>query len=110
MLKLSNNYFKSRKAKGGNEMMNWYGPRGGFILNAGMGLFGLIFMIVKLIIFVVLIAIAIRLFKKYYTRVETSKVMEDSAMAILRERFAKGEIDTEEFQKRKAELEQTKPM
>jgi putative membrane protein len=90
--------------------MNWYGRGRSFIMDGNFMLFTLVSMVVKLILLVVVIVIAVKLFKKYYSKVDAPKVKEDAAVAILRERFAKGEIDVEEFQKRKVELEQTKLM
>lgn len=68
---------------------------------------GLISMAVHLIFWAVVIYIAYRLFKKYYKKPVSAAVKEDAAMAILRERFARGEIGAEEFEQRKAALEKT---
>ncbi|MZQ74945.1 MAG: hypothetical protein GT589_02170 [Peptoclostridium sp.] len=62
-------------------------------------------MIINLIFWGVVIFIAVKLLNNYLNRVDASKSKEDSAMAILRERYAKGEIDDEEFKKKKSELE-----
>lgn len=62
-------------------------------------------MIINLIFWGVIIFVAVKMLNNYFSRVDASKSKEDSAMAILRERYAKGEIDEEEFKKKKSELE-----
>ena len=62
-------------------------------------------MIIHFIFWAVVIYFAIKLVNKYVKKVDESKVKENSAMSILRERFAKGEIDSEEFKQKKTELE-----
>lgn len=66
---------------------------------------GLTPMIINLIFWGVIIFVAVKMLNNYFNRVDASKSKEDSAMAILRERYAKGEIDEEEFKKKKSELE-----
>jgi putative membrane protein len=61
-------------------------------------------MAMYLLFWAVVIIIAVRLFKKYYMIGYHPKAKEDTAMSILRKRYAKGEIDAEEFKKKKADL------
>lgn len=84
-------------------MHHMVGP--GYLANGHFWLIGLCAMVVKLIILVVIIYFAIKLIKKHCQKVEELRAKNDSAMCILRERYARGEIDAEEFNQRKAELE-----
>lgn len=70
----------------------------------GFWLMGLIPMIIQLIFLVVIVIVAIKLFQRYMKNSEQTKTKEDAAMVILRERYARGEIDADEFQRRKADL------
>jgi len=85
-------------------MHHFYGP-GNYVMQGSFGWMGIASMVIHLLIWGVVIYLAIRLVNKYFNKVEASKIKEDSAMSILRERFAKGEIDSEEFKQKKAELE-----
>ncbi len=86
-------------------MHNFYGPGAQF---AGQGNFwwlGLISMLAHLLFWVIVIYLAIKLIHKYFPGISVFREDEDKAMSILRERYAKGEIDREEFILRKSELE-----
>ena len=66
---------------------------------------GLLSMAMYLIFWAVVILFAVKLFKKYFTdRPTPPKSEEDSALKILRERYARGEIDAEEFKQKKSDL------
>lgn len=66
---------------------------------------GLASMFMYLLFWAIVIIIVLRNFKKYYARTEHQRAKEDTAMSILRERYARGEIDAEEFKQKKADLE-----
>jgi putative membrane protein len=82
--------------KGGIYMMGWHGD-----WNGGWGLFGMAHMLVWWIFAVLGIAVLAKLaFSGRH-----SESYEDRALSILRERYARGEIDKEEFDARKRELD-----
>ena len=86
-------------------MHPFYGPSSQMLQAGNYWWMGLASMAMYLLFWAVVIVFAIRLFKKYYLKVEKCKEIEDSALSIIRERYAKGEIDAEEFKKMKADLE-----
>lgn len=86
-------------------MHSWYGQAGNYMLQGNYWWMGLSLIVFRVIVLVVLIYLAVKLFKRYENRSTVSKNPDDSAMNILRERYARGEIDTEEFVKRKSDLE-----
>lgn len=86
-------------------MRGFYGPGPDFLGQGNFMWMGIASMIIHLLFWVAVIYLAVKLFKKYSNRLESSKGQEDTAMSILRARFAKGEIDAEEFRLRKTELE-----
>lgn len=87
-------------------MMNgWYGPGGGYMMQGNFWWMGLAMMIIQLLFWIGIIYIIVRLVKSYISRPGTPFKNEDRAMSILRERYAKGEIDLEEYNNRKIELE-----
>ena len=65
---------------------------------------GLIGMAVQLVFWVALIVIGINLFRSYRSRTQVGHYSQNSALDILRERYAKGEIDSEEYNRRKQDL------
>ncbi|SFE53679.1 SHOCT domain-containing protein [Trichococcus pasteurii] len=66
---------------------------------------GLLSMVLYLLFWAVVIVFAVKLFKKYFADREIPpKTKEDSALTILRERYARGEIDAEEFKQKKSDL------
>lgn len=67
---------------------------------------GLLSMAMYLLFWAAVLVIVVRIFKKYFVRNGRLKVGRDTAMDILRERYAKGEIDVETFRKMKAELKE----
>lgn len=83
-------------------MHYWYGPGGNFIMG-NFWWMNLLSLLVNILFWAVVIYIGIRLFKHFKKAEDVGK--EDGAMAILRERYAKGEIDAEEFKQKKANLE-----
>ncbi len=82
-------------------MGRWGGPW----MHGGFGLEGLIAMALHLLFWIVIIVLAIKFFKKYLPQIHLKEGSKDQAIEILRQRYAKGEIDTEEFNLRKKELE-----
>jgi len=86
-------------------MHPFYGPSSQFLQEGNYWWLGLVSMAMYLLFWAVVIIIAVKLFKKYYVRMNHPKDREDSAISILRERYAKGEIDAKEFKQKKADLE-----
>jgi len=86
-------------------MHPFYGPD--ILLLAGGDFWlGLASMAMYLLFWAVVIFIAFRIFKKYLPRLASMRKKEDTALSILRERYARGEIDAEEFARKKTDLEQ----
>lgn len=88
-----------------------YGHGGNFFMQGGFGWIGIAYFIAHFLLWAAVIYIAAKLINKYLNRPNDSKKNQtveknDPALTILRERYAKGEIDDEEFKKKKTELEQ----
>ncbi|MGE4272314.1 MAG: SHOCT domain-containing protein [Desulfitobacterium sp.] len=82
-------------------MMMWgYGPWSG----GGNWIWGLIMMAVQVLFWVLIVWLGVSLFKKGNDRTDTLNSRHD-AMDTLRERYARGEIDSEEFHRRKEDLQ-----
>jgi len=79
----------------------WYGMGPGMMGGWGMGWFGGIFMIV----FWVLVIVALVFFVRWLVRtsggISEKETSRSRALEILKERYARGEIGTEEFEERK---------
>ena len=86
-------------------MHPFYGPSSELLSQGNSSWIGLASMILYLVFWAVVIIIAYRMVKKYFIKEYDSKVKEDTAMSILRERYARGEIDSKEFKEKKADLE-----
>lgn len=86
-------------------MHPYYGSSNLFFEEGNYWWLGLASMAMYLLFWTIVIVIAIRLFKKLYERTDHPRASEDNAMMILRERYAKGEIDADEFRQKKADLE-----
>ena len=90
-------------------------PTSSFMFDGGIWWMGAIFLAMRLVVLAIIILIVYKLFKQQSNKPRTTETIrsegsktskaEDDALRILRERYAKGEIDTEEYQHRKAELE-----
>ncbi len=86
-----------------------FGPRGrmgnGMMVPWGMGWFGAIFIILIVILVIVALTFLLPRFKQNYKidGVETSSGR-SNALKILKERYARGEIDKTEFEEKKKDL------
>lgn len=86
--------------------MMWYGQPGGWGWGYGMmGGFGWIFMLLLLII---VVAIAVGLVRDLFLGLRAHRhgpgAPGSSALQILDERYARGEIDADEYKRRRADL------
>lgn len=86
-------------------MHYFYGPGINYLSQGSFWWMGVVSMIIHAIVWIVLIYFAVKFINKYFQKANDSKVKEDSAMIILRERYARGEIDADEFARRKAALD-----
>jgi putative membrane protein len=86
-------------------MMMWgYGPGfNGAWGNGGFGWMGLVMMVVQILFWGLIIWFGVSLFKRS-TGHSNSVNGRNGALDILKERYARGEIDTEEFRQRKEDL------
>jgi len=87
-------------------MHPYYGPSVQILGQENAWWIGLASMLMYLLFWGVVSVIAIRMFKKYFVNVKVPEAKGDLAMSILRERYARGEIDSEEFKRIKADLEE----
>lgn len=86
----------------GNMMGGWgYGGYG----SGGYGMLGMMGIGMHLIFWIGIILLAVYLFRRNASQVHNMALGKNTAMDILRERYARGEIDSEEFQSRKRDLE-----
>jgi putative membrane protein len=85
-------------------MHPFYGPSSQLLQEGSFWWVGLVSMATYLLFWAIVTIIAIRIFKKYFVNANRLKAKEDTAMTILRERYAKGEINAEEFKQMKADL------
>ncbi|HVJ47696.1 SHOCT domain-containing protein [Desulfitobacterium sp.] len=87
------------------NMMGGYGQ--GYYGNYGTGNYwwmGLIGMALQVIFWIAVIVIVWRLVSRHSSKSSVGYSNSDNALNILNERFAKGEIDTEEYTRRKESL------
>lgn len=74
------------------------------LLSGGLMGLGLLSMVIHLILWVVLIVFIVRIFRGHRDRYHGVTKQIDNALEILRTRYAKGEIDVDEFNRRKQDL------
>jgi len=84
----------------GNMMGGW--GYGGYGSGYGWSMMG---MVMPLILGIGIILLGIYLFRRNASHVQTGGQGKHSGMDILRERYARGEIDSAEYQSRKRDLE-----
>lgn len=87
--------------------MMWYGQPGGWGWGYGMmGCFGWVFM---LLLVIVVVALVVGLLRDVFAGMRghhgTPRAPGSSARAILDERYARGEIDADEYKRRRADLD-----
>ncbi|MBP1759558.1 MAG: putative rane protein [Firmicutes bacterium] len=73
----------------------------GFMMN---GYHGWLPMAFHLLILVGIIILAVILLRRHATKAKKNQRLNDPALLILRERYAQGQIDTEEYNSRKRDL------
>ena len=88
-------------------MHPFYGPSSLLLQEGNNWWLGLASMGMYLLFWAVVIIFAVRFFKKYFLRTGRPGNGMDPAMEILRERYARGEIDGEEFKRMRDDLEET---
>lgn len=88
----------------GRRLWNGPGMMGGYGMGYGMGWFGGIIMIVFWVAVIVGIVFLIRWLAVSTREGRREAKPEDSAIEILRKRYARGDISKEEFEERKRDL------
>lgn len=87
---------------GSGHVMRGFGH--GFMANGQFGSMGWIFLACHLIFLLGIIVLAVVLIRRHGAKVRLMQKQNDPALLILRERYALGEIETEEFNQRKQDL------
>ena len=81
----------------------------GFMANGQNGWMGFLLPACHLIFLIGIIVLAVILLRRYGSKWRMMQKQNDPALLILRERYALGEIDTEEFNRRKQDLSPNSP-
>lgn len=91
---------------GWGNMMWGYGSGFGnsFLGNGNYWWVGLIGMALQLIFWIALIVIGVKVFRSFRTKASVGYYKNDNSMEVLRGRYAKGEIDSEEYHRLKQDL------
>lgn len=92
---------------GGGSAMRGFGH--GFSVIGQNGWMGFIPLVCHLIFLVIIIVLAVVFLRRHGAKVRSIQKQNDPALLILRERYALGEIDTEEFERRKQDLSLDQP-
>ncbi|SPF38709.1 conserved hypothetical protein [Candidatus Desulfosporosinus infrequens] len=95
-------YGSGNVIRGGGNAMRRFGP--GFMANGHTGWLGLLPLACHLIFMIIIIVIAVICLKRHSKKVRAIQKQNDPALLVLRQRYALGEIDTEEFNRRKQDL------
>ena len=93
--------------RGGGNMMRGFGH--GFMANGQTGWMGFLPLACHLIFMVIIIIIAVICLKRHGAKVRAMQKQNDPALLVLRERYALGEIDTEDFNQRRQNLSPNSP-
>ncbi|HZK53958.1 MAG TPA: SHOCT domain-containing protein [Desulfosporosinus sp.] len=93
----------------GNEpMIRGYGH--GLMANGQYGWMGLLPVMCHLIFFIIIVVIAVILLRRHGSKVRMMEKQNDPALLILRERYALGEIDSDDYNTRKQDLSPNSPV
>ena len=92
---------------GSGHVMRGFGH--GFMANGQSGWMGLLPLAGHLIFWIGIIVLAVILLSRHGSKVRMMQKQNDPALLLLRERYALGEIDTEEFNQRKQDLSPNLP-
>ncbi|MFZ3130098.1 MAG: SHOCT domain-containing protein [Desulfosporosinus sp.] len=87
---------------GSGPVMRGFGH--GFMANGQNWWMGWLPLACHLIFWIAIIVLAVILIRRHGSKVRMLQKQNDPALLILRERYAQGEIDTEEFNRRKQDL------
>jgi len=87
---------------GSGPLMRGYGH--GFMANGQNGWMGFLPLAACLIFWIVIVVLAVILLRRCRSKAHMMQKQNDPALLILRERYALGEIETEEFNQRKQDL------
>ncbi|MDR3540172.1 MAG: SHOCT domain-containing protein [Desulfosporosinus sp.] len=88
--------------RGGGSVMRGVGP--GYMANGHTGWLGMLPLAFHLFFMVIIIVLAVICWKRHSKKVRAIQKQNDPALLVLRQRYAQGEIDTEEFNRRKQDL------
>ncbi|MDR3601557.1 MAG: SHOCT domain-containing protein [Desulfosporosinus sp.] len=88
--------------RGAGNITRGYGS--GFMANGHAGWLGVLPLACHLIFMIIIIVLAVIFLKRHGAKIRRIRKQNDPALLILRERYAHGEIDTEEFDRRKQDL------
>ena len=88
--------------RGGGNVIHGFGP--GFMENGQTGWLGLLPLAFHLLFMIIIIVVAVILLKRHGKKVRAFQKQNDPALLILRERYAQGVIDTEDFERRNQDL------
>lgn len=89
----------------GNMMGGWGNSGYGGYGHGGYGMMGMAGIGMHLILGIGIVLLVIYIFRRKALQVHTTGLVKYSGMDILRERYARGEIDSAEYQSRKLDLE-----
>jgi len=95
---------------GSGPVMRGYGQYGqGLMANGQNGWMGLLPLVCHLIFFIGIIILVVILLRRHGSKVRRMQKINDPALLILRERYALGDIETEEFNAREQDLSPNPP-
>ena len=88
--------------RGGGNVMRGFGS--GLMVNGHLGWLGLLSLACHLLFLIIIIIVVVICLKRHGKKVRAIQKQNDPALLVLRQRYAQGEIETEEFNRRKQDL------